>query len=123
MALKKFVSKEDAEGLIAANKRVANILKKVQTNDITGVETSLFEEEVEKDLYTELMLAAKQVETTHSFSEKLEVLGTLKPKIELYFEQVLVNCEKLEVRNNRIATLYALRQLFLGVADFSLLKQ
>jgi glycyl-tRNA synthetase beta chain len=122
-ALKKFVFKEEAEGLIAANKRVANILKKVNTNDIAQVDTFLFEEEIEKELYVLLELANNDIENKSAFSEKLEILGTLKPKIEQYFEQVLVNCEKLDVRNNRIATLYALRQIFLGVADFSLLKQ
>ena len=121
--LKSFTTRESAKGLIAANKRVANILKKVDANSIPVVNNALFEEAEEKDLYSELKLAIQTIQTTSVFVEKLEVLGSLEPNIEQYFAKVLVNCENLEVRNNRLATLNALRQLFLGVADFSLLKQ
>lgn len=123
IALKLFTTNEEAQGLIAANKRVANILKKVDPNDIPEIDISLFEEEVEKHLYEGLMAATKALSVQSAFVDKLELLGSLQPNIDQYFEEVLVNCETLNVRNNRLATLNSLRQLFLGVADFSLLKQ
>jgi len=122
-ALQEFTSNPEAEGLIGANKRVANILKKADSNDITDVDSSLFETAIEDQLYAGITQTTGKMEVTINFADKLNLLGKLQPIIAQYFEEVLVNCEDLAIRKNRLATLRALRLLFLGTADFSLLQQ
>ena len=52
-AVKAFMQTDAANSLAAANKRIANLLKK-QTGDIGLVDVSLFIEDAEKQLHTEL---------------------------------------------------------------------
>ena len=122
MALQEFTSLPAAESLVAANKRVANILKKIDADGLPAVNRSLFEEPIEGLLFTEVETIEAKILATPEFANRLILLGELQENIDQYFEQVLVNCEDTDTRNNRLATLLSLRQLFLGIADFSLLQ-
>ena len=122
LALQEFALQSSAQDLVAANRRVANILKKVDLDTLPSVNRSLFETPIEDQLYTEVETIQSKITMTPEFASRLELLGELQANIDQYFELVLVNCEDSETRNNRLATLLSLRQLFLGVADFSLLQ-
>ena len=86
------------------------------------VNRTLFEAPIEDQLYTEVETIQSKVIETPGFTNRLALLGELQANIDQYFELVMVNCEDAETRDNRLATLLSLRQLFLSVADFSLLQ-
>ena len=55
------------------------------------------------------------------FSEALSCLADLRGPVDAFFEDVMVNAEDAALRHNRLNLLKQLRDLFLGVADISLL--
>jgi glycyl-tRNA synthetase beta chain len=59
---------------------------------------------------------------TNQFADALAAMAALQPPVDAFFEQVMVNVDDQAVRNNRLALLQQLRQLFLGIADISLLQ-
>lgn len=124
-AVQNFKSKPESTSLAAANKRVANILSKVQVEQISNqVIDSLLIEPAEKSLSSALMQASVKIHPlnqTKNYQEILEVLSTLKQPIDDFFNTVLVNAEDEKVKLNRFAILKQLRLLFLGVADISYL--
>ncbi len=119
-ALTDFRSKEQFEALVIGQKRVSNILKGI--SEIGVVRTELLRESAEKDLYEEAK--AKESEITqfvlkNEYAKALEILLSLRPFIDTFFDKVLVMCDDIEIRNNRLALLAYLKSLFLQVADLS----
>jgi glycyl-tRNA synthetase beta chain len=49
----------------------------------------------------------------------MALLVDLKPAIDRYFDEVLVNCDDMDLRNNRLAMLSTIGYFFLGLADFT----
>ena len=122
-ALENFRDSEHAAALIAANKRVTNILKKQGDAQVPEVEASLFQESQESALFDAINETLSKLPEQSSDSEKLTLLGGLRAQVDAYFDGVMVMTEDKQVRDNRVATLSALRSLFLEVADISLLQQ
>ncbi len=55
-----------------------------------------------------------------SAGEPLESrIGPLRPKVDLFFDKVLVNAPDANIRRNRLALLHSLLQEFSTIADFS----
>ncbi len=123
-AIYKFRQSQHAESLIAANKRVKNILSKIEEQNLRAVNETLLTETAEKDLFSAVL---KQQQKTKNFvSDKqyveiLKSLSELRPTIDQFFDKVMVMVDDQNIRNNRLALLKQLRQLFLQVADVSLL--
>ena len=122
-AVKAFRQLPEAESLAAANKRILNILKK---SDSPAAQTvGLLVEPVEIEL---LELAQKSAEEIKPLLEKrdyqatLARLAQLKESVDAFFDGVMVNCEDLELRANRLALLNLLAQQFLTCADISKLQ-
>jgi glycyl-tRNA synthetase beta chain len=117
-----FVASPEGASLAAANKRIANILRKTDGGQPHVVAVELLREEAERDLHRALStvreraLSAIQV---HEYARGLEMLATLRPQIDAFFDHVLVNDPDLALRNNRIALLAEVRTLFCHVADLS----
>lgn len=127
-AVKQFSLQPTAEALAAANKRVANILRKSQEENIelrNEVDASLFTHDAETQLHEQVSLTQKQVlvlaEKGH-YAEALAQLAALKQAIDNFFDNVMVNAEDINVRTNRLTLLSNLRNAFLSVADVSLLS-
>ena len=120
--LKAFRGEANTEKIIAANKRIANILKSEPADNQTEVDTGLLEDGAEKTLHREFMTRQSQISKTQTFAEKLEPLAGLQAHVDNFFRDVLVMSDNDALKNNRLALLRNLRQLFLEVADFSLLK-
>lgn len=112
-----------AESLAVANKRVSNILKKSEavTNKVNN---DLLVEKEEQDLASQI---AEQEKIIHplcagkDYAKVLAALAKLKDPIDKFFDKVLVMAEDEKLKNNRLALLTKLRNLFLNVADISLL--
>ncbi|HDR1089490.1 TPA: glycine--tRNA ligase subunit beta [Pasteurella multocida] len=124
-AVSHFRALEAAEALAAANKRVSNILAKVEGELLANIDTTLCAEAAEKVLAEQVI--ALQTELAPLFAKgeyqvALDRLAALREPVDTFFDNVMVNAENPQLRQNRLAILNNLRNLFLQVADISLLQ-
>ncbi len=127
-AIKEFYNMPESEGLISANKRVANFLSKLhvisQGNlDLkSAINTSLLQEPAEKALYEVLYRQFKLItQDNNKYSEILKRLATVKNSVDAFFCDVMVMSKDENLRNNRLILLNQLQKLFCQVVDVSLL--
>jgi len=122
-AVKAFLARDEALALAAANKRVANILAKLDdSHEFSEVSDNLLIEADEKALYAALGSMAeenRQALSKANYSGALENLAALREPVDAFFDSVMVNAEDLELRHNRLNLLHRLRQEFLAIADIS----
>ena len=120
-AVHAFAGLPEAESLAAANKRIANILKK--SEGATGtVQKSLLKEIAEEGLYDAMLLLKPKVDTAFAqgnFTGTLKALAHLRDNVDAFFNDVMVMAEDLQLRNNRIALLSDLHGMMNQVADIS----
>lgn len=121
-AVRAFSSLPEAASLAAANKRVSNILKKVEHEIHGQVNSNQLCEEAEKALHEALIDLTDKVD--QAFNEKdyvvtLQILAELKTVIDAFFDHVMVNVEDGDLRANRLALLKQLQQIMNRVADIS----
>ncbi|KKO45964.1 glycyl-tRNA ligase [Arsukibacterium ikkense] len=121
-AVAAFSKLDAAAALAAANKRVANILAKVTEAIPKQVSTNLLQESAEQALYQAITAEQAYQAEGHSYSDSLAHLAGMRSVIDSFFDQVMVNAEDNAVRFNRLALLQQLRELFLQVADISVLQ-
>ncbi|MDX3932447.1 MAG: glycine--tRNA ligase subunit beta [Stenotrophomonas sp.] len=121
-AIGTFAALPEAPALAAANKRIGNILRKADI-DIPGqIDPSLLREEAERALAE--AVAAAIDDTGASLQKKdyvsvLERLARLRPQVDAFFDQVMVNDEDPAVRANRLALLKRLSDRFDAVASLA----
>jgi len=116
----------EAESLAAANKRVGNILKKSAVDTVSSVNENLFSEEAEKNLFAVLSSLSQTVEpmfVSGDYEAALSKLSSLRDPVDAFFDSVMVMADDDAVKNNRIALLNTMNQLFLRAADLSRLHQ
>lgn len=122
-AVHAFIRLPEAEALAAANKRVGNILDKLEVDFIFGeVDTQLLEAAEERTLAMQLQSLGETSEThlvEGRYTEALSCLAALQQPVDTFFDHVMVNSDNEGLRRNRLNLLYALRQRFLQVADIS----
>jgi len=121
-ALTDFLSLPDAASLAAANKRIANILRKAPDEVPRRVDPSLLQHTAERRLAAEVEALREGVESLigeRRYEAALRRLATLRPHVDAFFDNVMVMAENPAVRANRLALLAALERLFLETADLS----
>lgn len=121
-AVCQFSDMEGAESLSAANKRIANILKKYDGDLPEEVDTTLFEEAAEKALFEALDALRETVSSQiagRDYAAAMALLATIRQPVDAFFDQVMVMADSEAVRQNRLALLNQIYQLFLQVADIS----
>lgn len=121
-ALEAFLKLPDAASLTAANKRIANILRKAGEQPSPRVDPSLLTDPNERALATGLEELRQDVErlvTARRYAEALTKLAALRPAVDAFFDHVLVMAEDVRIRANRLALLAALQKLFLHMANLS----
>lgn len=121
-AVAEFGKLDAAAALAAANKRVANILAKVEGDIATTVNTALLQEKAEQALHSAIVAEQAYQAGRHSYAEGLAHLASMREVIDNFFDKVMVNADDAAVRANRQALLKQLRELFLQVADISVLQ-
>lgn len=121
-AVAEFGKLDAAAALAAANKRVANILAKVEGEIATTVNAALLQEEAEQALHSAIVAEQAYQAGTPSYAEGLSHLAAMREVIDNFFDKVMVNADDTAVRANRQALLKQLRELFLQVADISVLQ-
>ncbi|MDG2410750.1 MAG: glycine--tRNA ligase subunit beta [Halioglobus sp.] len=125
LAVAAFSRLPQAQALAAANKRVANILAKLDSDHyFSEVSANLLQEPQEIELAQHigpLQASCHQDLLDGKYTEALTSLASLRDPVDAFFDQVMVNTDDEAKRNNRLNLLMQLRQLFLEVADISLL--
>jgi glycyl-tRNA synthetase beta chain len=121
-ALSAFLELPEATSLAAANKRIANILRKTSDSTSADVNVELLREGAEVKLYDAMNAMRESVSgatARREYTAALGQLAQLRPAVDGFFDEVMVMDEDLKLRNNRLALLAQLRGMFGGVADLS----
>lgn len=121
-AVAAFYQMAEAEALAAANKRVSNILAKLEGQPPTSVADELLLENAEKALaeaIQTLQVTVTPLFEARKYGEALAALASLRDTVDAFFEDVMVMTDDLALRQNRLALLHRLRQLFWEIADIS----
>ena len=124
-AVSHFRSLEASSALAAANKRVSNILAKVEGELPTAINSALLAEAAEQALaakLAELQPLLAPLFANADYQQALTLLASLRESVDQFFEDVMVMADDEALKNNRLALLNNLREQFLHVADISLLQ-
>lgn len=124
-AVSHFRTLEQAEALAGANKRVSNILAKVDGELPSDINPALLQDAAEIALNDALNALAPQLAPLFEQSEyqaALTLLAGLRETVDNFFVHVMVMADDAALRSNRLALLNKLQGLFLKVADISLLQ-
>jgi glycyl-tRNA synthetase beta chain len=121
-ALERFLKMSEAASLAAANKRIANILRKAP-GDLSGaVDTSRLQDGAERQLFEHVLSMERAVNplfARREYGQALTQLASLRDDVDRFFDSVMVMAEDADVRANRLGLLLRLRGLFLQFADLS----
>jgi len=109
---------ENFEPLAASFKRIQNILKQAQFTEAAPVDARRLEAGPEAELfadYERVRAAARGL----GYREALETIASLRPRVDVFFDKVLVNAPDPDVRRNRLILLRSILTEFSTIADFS----
>jgi len=125
-AVSHFRELEAAEALAAANKRVGNILAKFDGELAADIDLALLQEDAEKALAENVAVMTEALEpafATGNYQEALSKLAALREPVDAFFDNVMVMADDEALKKNRLTLLNNLRNLFLQIADISLLQK
>lgn len=115
-----------ADSLIAANKRIRNILKKTGLKKIeeagAGPDETTITEDAERGLLEAVNARRDKFErlyAEHDYIGAMQTLAELREPVDRFFDEVLVMAEDERQRANRLALLHHIMRLFLKIADLS----
>lgn len=124
-AVSHFTTLTEAASLVAANKRIGNLLKKIE-GDIPAVRADKLSEVAEIALakvIDEVTPVAQAHFAKAEFTQALQVVAQTRDAVDTFFNDVMVMAEDPEVRQNRLALLSKLHNVMNLVADLSILAQ
>ncbi len=124
-AVIEFQKLAEAASLAAANKRVNNMLKKQATKSTHRLHENLLVDAAEQALWSKLNNIRDKIiklYETEDYTKTLAELSTLKEPVDQFFDQVMIMADDKKLRENRLALLYELQNLFSLVADLSQLQ-
>ncbi|PSJ41239.1 glycine--tRNA ligase subunit beta [Zobellella endophytica] len=124
-AVSRFRQLDAAIALAAANKRVGNILAKFDGDIPAEVNPALLQDEAEKVLAAQLAELTARLAPLFAeadYNQALGELAALREGVDAFFDQVMVMADDEALKLNRLALLNQLRNLFLQIADISLLQ-
>ena len=124
-AVDNFRQLPEAVNLIAANKRIRNILKQCEDTLPDNVDDTLFTEDAEWNLAAKLVGLSPSVKTmlnAGDYAQAMTLLAGLSDAIDQFFDTVKVMADEENVRKNRLALLNNIGLLFLATADISQLQ-
>ncbi len=112
-------STEDFEPVAGSFKRIQNILKQAQIEHAPHINPELLTRGPEKDLFDCFLASREKAESTTDYRVKLELMASLRPQVDRFFDKILVNDPDPAIRGNRLALLHSLLTQFSNIADFS----
>lgn len=125
-AVRAFMALPEAEALTAANKRIGNILKKIEGEVPTLVNEALFAEDAEKQLFAAINnVEPKAMEcfAAGEYEQMLATLAVLRGPVDNFFDNVMVNAEDPALRATRQALLKRLYDVMNKVAEIARLAK
>ncbi|HKX55888.1 MAG TPA: glycine--tRNA ligase subunit beta, partial [Xanthomonadales bacterium] len=123
-ALAGFMGQESAQSLAAANKRIANILRKSEGGYSAEIDEGKLILDEERQLFAEISVAEASLQPlleAADYPACLDALAILRPVVDRFFDGVMVMDEDPGLRRNRLALLARLKSMFDGIADVSVL--
>jgi glycyl-tRNA synthetase beta chain len=121
-AVRAFAALPESASLAAANKRIANILKKSDAAPAVAVDPQHLVEPAERALAAALREAAPPADRlfdTGDYTASLRELAVLKTPVDAFFDGVMVNADDPALRANRLALLAQLHAAMNRVAELS----
>jgi glycyl-tRNA synthetase beta chain len=121
-AVRVFAGLPEAPALAAANKRVGNILKKVEGVVEAKIDAALLTEPAEAALASALATVGPEADAAFArgdYTASLQGLAALKEPVDAFFEHVMVNVDDERLRANRLGLLATLHAAMNRVADLS----
>jgi glycyl-tRNA synthetase beta chain len=106
------------EPLAASFKRTSNILKQADFKPSGPLSKDLLEVGPESELHSAFESVRVAIKDA-SYQQTLETVATLRPKLDLFFDKVMVNAPDPRIRTNRLTLLHELLTEFSTIADFS----
>jgi glycyl-tRNA synthetase beta chain len=125
-AVRAFAALPEAAALAAANKRIANILKKSTDPVEAKADPALFSEAAESALWQDVATVRRAADVLFEagdYTSSLKALAALRTPVDKFFDDVMVNAEDPKVRANRLGLLATLHGVMNRVADLSRLSQ
>lgn len=113
------------EPLAVSFKRIRKILEKAGAESgwkLSSVRSDLFADDAERELHASAAAAMKEVEQQKRagrYREALQVIAKLRPAVDRFFDEVMVNADEEQIRKNRLTLLAGLLSEFSTIADFS----
>jgi glycyl-tRNA synthetase beta chain len=108
----------DFEPLAASFKRIQNILKQAEFMPAGAIDTSLLEPGPERDLHAAYE-KVREASAGAPYRTSLELIASLRPQVDAFFDKVMVNVPDPKIRSNRLTLLHTILNDFSTVADFS----
>ena len=129
-ALSEFLKSEDGSNLLVAYRRAANIVRQEEKKDKKNFSGESYdpnlsvdsEGELEAELWRAMIATKSKVNElikSERFVEAMTSLALLRKPIDDFFENVIVNVDDLDIRNNRLCLCTQIQQVMDNVADFS----
>ncbi len=115
----------ESASLAAANKRIRNILRKAETAIPGRFKKDLLQDPAEQNLAAEIAALeskAGPLFERRDYTGALCELAALQAPVDTFFDDVMVMTDDTALRDNRLALLHVLSELFLRVADISKLQ-
>ncbi len=120
IAVKAVRPTEDFEPLAASFKRIRNILKQAQFEGLgDSLQDGLIESGPERELFEAFEVTRLALKVLPDYRSRLEKVAGLRPKVDRFFDKILVNAPDPAVRRNRLTLLHHLLAEFSTIADFS----
>ncbi|WP_376693947.1 glycine--tRNA ligase subunit beta [Wenzhouxiangella sp. EGI_FJ10409] len=119
-AVQQFADDPAMASLVAANKRASNLLKQADLEVSHRIDRARLNEAAEQQLAEAIQGAGRALERAMEqadYPAALAALAELRAPVDAFFDDVMVMCEDESLRNNRLALLGQLRELFLHIAD------
>lgn len=125
LAVSEFRKMPAAQSLAAANKRISNIIKQAsitQTGDIDNAQLRETAEQTLAKRIDEISAIVTPMLDARDYRGAMEKLAELREPVDTFFDEVMVMVEEQPLRQNRLALLGKMRDLFLRTADLSRLQ-
>ena len=126
LALNEFVNKGEGKKIIELNKRALNIVtiegKKMKINDV--INKGLLKEKFELILVDSLEKLKNKIDTEQNdFESILNIISNLQKPLNNFFDNVMVNVDDVEIKNNRLSILKNVLNILKTYADFSKIQK
>ncbi len=125
LIMNKFISKDLGKNALSTYKRASNILDQEKIISKNGPDAVLFKHEEEKELFERINSIRKSFtlkEEKKNYEEHLRLLSETKLSTDKFFDNVKVNDENKDLKNNRLELLQILCSTFNSFVDFSKLE-